>query len=61
MFTYLPFTLFLFHPTLEYSEPGNIEHLLTLNTFSFPMSVECRQVPLYMKAQGPARMPEGVQ
>ena len=46
-FIYLPLILFLFHPTSKYSEPGYIEHLRTLNTFSFPVSVQCRQVPLY--------------
>ena len=28
--------------------PVYIEHLHTLNNFSFPMSVQCRQVPLYL-------------
>ena len=41
------YPLFLFHPTSNYSEPGYIEHLRTLNTFSFPVSVQCRQVPRY--------------
>ena len=43
MFIYLPLTLFLFHPTSKHSEPGYIEHLFTLNTFSFPVNVQCRQ------------------
>ena len=47
MSIYSPLTLFLFPTTSKYSEPGYIEHLHTLNTFSFPMSVQCRQVPLH--------------
>ena len=39
---------FDFHATSNYSEPGYIEHLSTLNPFSFPVGVQCRQVPLYM-------------
>ena len=48
MFLQLPLISFIFHPTFKYSEPGYIDHLRTLNTFSFPVSVQCRQVPLYV-------------
>ena len=40
MFIALHLTLFLFHPTSINSKPGYIEHLRTLNNFSFPVSVQ---------------------
>ena len=39
MFIDLPLTLFFITQNSKYSEPGYIEHLRTLNTFSFPVSV----------------------